>query len=279
MTDRRTLSTLGVVAAAVVAVLIGSGLRAGAVEHSAAHSVDRWADRLEALAPDVPIAYLELAEEIDDERAVGPAAGSDPVAAAERRLVIELYRLAGRLDRSLAPSAARALADLARLESDRRRLRAVAELLEGDRLLRARAPGSQRYADDASGGSLAVRVMVSRAISLIRLGRGSEASELISAADPDVVEVALATWPGGLRGFLEDCERAPSDPTRDALLRQLATETVVLAGDRADWSAIARSGTGDPVAEIDLDRVDELFGSGQIRPWWRDGTWTDDSES
>ncbi len=262
-------------APALVAVQrAGSAARGGLDVDVRTAIAGRWGERLAALAPDEPMAYLELAEEVDDARAVGPAADGDPVAAAERGLARRLFGLAGVLEPRLAPSAARAIADLVVDPRVRRRLLVVAELLEGDRILRGRPPRLEGVpAGRGTAAAPEVLRAISAAIADYRLGDGEAALERLAGLPADAVEAALAPWPGGRAGFEQDCRRRPGGATVRRLLAELSAELRMLEGDGADWAAIVRSGGGVPLEEPDLGDLAGLFGVDASRVLYRDGRW------
>ncbi len=171
---------------------------------------ERWGRRLAELDPSRPLAYLELAEEIDDARLLGPAAAGDPVARAERGLVLRLCGLAARLDSAIAPAAARAVADLSEDARERRRLLAVADLLEGDRLLRGREVRIEGVPTGRGGAAPSeVLLAASEAIARQRRGEGERALDPLARHPRDQVAAVFEPWPGGLAGFEQDCRRRP----------------------------------------------------------------------
>jgi hypothetical protein len=234
----------------------------------------RWGDRLSALTPDAPRDYFELAEEINDLRAIGPGAVGDPLAEAERVLVRRLFALAGRLDPSLTAAAARAIADITEDGRDRRRLLVVAELVEGDRVLQGRAPRIEGVPTGrGADASPAVLRAVSSSIARYRRGEGEAALTELADVPESTLAAVFEPWPGGLRGFQADCRRRPGVPTVRRLLTELSAERRMLEGDGADWAAIVRAGGGAPLEEVDVSDLDRLFGVDAARPQWRDGAW------
>ncbi len=235
---------------------------------------ERWGRRLEGLEPSRPLAYLELAEEVDDARLLGPTAATDPVAAAERDLVLRLCFLAARLDSSIAPAAARAVADLTEDPRERRRLLAVADLLEGDRLLRGREVRIEGVPTGRGGAApREVLLAASEAIARIRRGEGERALESLTRHPRDQVAAVFEPWPGGLAGFEQDCRRRPGGLSLRRLRLELAAERRMLEGDAADWVSIARTGGGEPLEEVDAGDLERLFPVDAGRPRWRNGAW------
>ena len=154
---------------------------------------EQWEQRLEALSPADPMAYLELAEEVAD------GAGDESQIALARHL----FGLAGALDpRRLGRSSCLAIADLEPNEYAKRRLLALGALL--DRRpggLGAQQPGTveEIHAEAA--------LAVSEAISFYRSGDGVRALKLLRR--PGAMDL-LETWGevvfhGGATRFVEDC--------------------------------------------------------------------------
>ena len=293
--DGRRMKLVGLIvacaAAAMVAAGPATGPRAGAMAASGTADLlqrrapateadarqrleQRWGDRLRTLDPARPMAYFELAEEIDDRRRIGPAAAGDAVARAERELVRELFALAGRLDPSLTSAAARAIADLTADVRERRRLLVVADLLDGDRILRGRAPRIEGV-PTGRGSAAPAEVLrsASAAIARYRRGDGEASLEAIAGHPREQVQAAFAPWPGGLAGFEQDCRRQPGGVRVRRLLAELSAELRMLEGDGADWAAIVRAGGGAPLEEVDVTDLDRLFAIDAAKTIWRDGGW------
>lgn len=235
---------------------------------SAESIADRWGDRLQALEPSRPMAYFELAEEIDDRRASASSTGRS-----ELELVRRLYGLAGALDERLRPGSLRALADLTRRDGERRRMLAMAELLEGDRRLRGRAP---RFTGElARIRPLSVPDMSRfvEAMAARRIGDDEAATEAFEAIDPDLAAILLESWPGGPPGFVLSLQ-SDRTVTTDAQLRQeLALEIAVLLGPSTGWTDALLGGSRQSLVEVDLDDAVALLGVNTERPRWRDGAW------
>ena len=235
---------------------------------------ERWGRRLAGLDPSRPLEYLELAEEGDDARLLGPSAATDPVAAAERDLVLRLCFLAARLDAAIAPAAARAVADLTEDPRERRRLLAVADLLEGDRLLRGRDVRIEGVPTGRGGAApREVLLAASEAIARNRRGEGERALEPLTRHSRDQVAAVFEPWPGGLAGFEQDCRRRPGALSLRRLRLELSAERRMLEGDAADWVSIARTDGGEPLEEVDAGDLERLFPVDATRPQWRNGVW------
>ncbi len=223
-----------------------------------------WTRRLETLNPDDPMAYFELAEEIAD------ASTDEPHRALARRL----FALSGVLDRQrLGRSACLALADLEADEHTKRRLLALAALLD------ERAGGlAQGSAGRTSYYQLAEALAVSEALSFYRKGQGAKA--LASLRTPGAVEILdayPAVFRGGAERFIEDCRlyRKSRKPTlsEQARVEMLRVEAALLWGDDRSWSGELLLTEGRPLIEVDPDRLDSSFGVDAAQPCYRDGRW------
>ncbi len=251
---RRTVITFGLVCALAVA--------AWAVPD--AWGPDTWLNCLERLDPDDPMAYFELAEEIAD------ASDDQP----HRQLARHLFALAGVLDPPrLGRSACLALADLERDEHAKRRLQALAALLDERAGGLGRGPaGETTYYDRAAA------LAVTEALSFYRRGNGAKA--LASLRAPGAMEI-LDAYPvvfrGGAGRFVEDCRlyrgsRRPLISEQD-LIRLLQFEAALLAGEQRSWSGELLLTGGRPLIEVDPDRLELSFGVNASKPCFGDGTW------
>jgi hypothetical protein len=247
------------VLAALVAV---QGLRGPSTAAPPA-AADREA-RLAALDPLVPLDYFELAEEIAD----------SAVTADDRGLARTLFGLAGTLDRSLARSAALALAATSRDEAEARRLLAVAALVDergGASLLEAVTPPSA-----------AAAVGLSEAFSHFRRGQGSRALGSLKNPETDaLLERFGPALTGGAARFREDCKafrggmRPELPPTERRNLLAIEEAALAAAGSSKDrtWSSILVETADRPLLEVDAERLAEAFGVDPTRPYWRSGRW------
>jgi hypothetical protein len=244
------------VTCATIGVLAGALLAAG-----------RWDDRLEALRPERPLAYLELAEEVADE--------SDD--AAGRALARRLFALAGILDpEGLGRSAALALADLEDEDLPRRRLLALAGLLGREGLAPSEPVDTE--ADLGPEHTFAAVMSVTEAFSEYRRGRGPQA--LSALRDPGataLLESCDHLLPGGAHRFIEDCrlyrgQLRPSLSDR-SLARMLRLELALLSGRKRTWSGDLLLRTGAPLLEVDPDQIEATLGVDGSRPYYRDGGW------
>lgn len=248
-----------------LAMLIGALLLPGGGDATqgagASRDIQRWQSRLEALRPEQPLGYLELAEEIAD------AAADD----AELALARRLFGLAGLLDPyRLGRSACLALADLEPGEQDTRRLLALAALLSGGPIWLA-------VDQDAEPAATAV-VAVADTLSHFRQGHGSRAQAALRR--PGARELLLDhehILRGGIKRFDEDCklyrnQRRPSQSEAE-LTRLLRFEAALLAGPDRSWSGELLLGAGRPLIEVDPDRLQDAFGLDASRPLYRNGRW------
>ena len=223
-----------------------------------------WTDRVETLDPDDPMAYFELAEEIADSSADG----------ARRDLARHLFALSGVLaPQRLGRSACLALADLEEDEHSKRRLLALAALLD-ERAggLIVGPAGETAYYDQPSV------LAVTDALSFYRTGNGAKAvSALRSPSAKQILDTYDSIFRGGSKRFIEDCRlyrgsRRPviADPDRVLLLR---FEAGLLAGDDRSWSGELLLNGGRPLIEVDPDRLESSFGVNAGQPCYRDGRW------
>jgi hypothetical protein len=228
-----------------------------------------WTDRLEALRPGVPTAYFELAEEVADQ------ADDD----AERSLARHLFALAGVLDRErLGRSACLALADLAEGEHDRRRLLALASLLGRGGIGQTSLTLAGAGMSEAPAPTAVLAL--TEAFSQYRRGRGSQA--LAALRQPGAMDLLRACdpyLPGGANRFLEECRSfrgrvRPSLSQADEI-RMLRLEMALLAGSDRPWSSALLYGRGQPLIEVDPDRLEETLGVDGSHPLYRNGRWVE----
>lgn len=253
--------------------MIGSGAPAFAAAVAAALALcpapaaaDAWRDelarRLGSLAPERPVEYLELAEDVVDRAAAGTSKAAD-LALARR-----LAALAGAIDpQRTGRSAALLLAELAEADADRARMAAVASFLDP-------APDAR---EETALETDAVLSLV-RAFSHYRRGEAQRARDAIARGGaaalldrhPEILQ-------GGAARFRADCDAmrnagAPAmSPQQVDALQALASGT--LAGAPRTWSeAIARGGLA-PLAEVDVAQPEAVFGVDPAECLWRDGSW------
>ncbi len=256
--SRSGRGSLSAPATALVVLVFGLAVPDGVAEPGP------WTDRVETLDPDDPMAYFELAEEIADASADGP----------RRELARHLFALSGVLaPQRLGRSACLALADLDGDEHSKRRLLALAALLD-ERAggLIVGPAGETAYYDRASV------LAVTNALSFYRTGNGAKAvSALRTPSAKQILDTYDSIFRGGAERFIEDCRlyrgsRRPviAEPDRMILLRFAAA---LLAGDDRSWSGELLLNGGRPLIEVDPDRLESSFGVDAGKPCFRDGRW------
>lgn len=228
-----------------------------------------WSARLAALDPARPVDYFELAEEIAD----GATGESD------KQLARHLFGLAG----TLAPdtfgrSAALAQASLASDERQRRTLLALASLL-----------------DVSSGGSPVAAqrrrvvgthaVALSEAFSHLRRGQGPRAlTELKSPEVSALLDEYGLRLPGGPDRFRDDCRSYKGGVRpmlqRDHVLLMWEIEEAILSAAvppseerQLSWSTALVETNSRPLLEVDVHKLETMFGVDPSRPLWRKGQW------
>lgn len=244
-----------------------SGRRASSPS-AASQSSASWTARLEELRPAQPLAYFELAEEISD-------AGTLP---SDRGLARHLYALAGALDPPhLGRSACLALADLEENEQAKRRLLALASLLgagESSLATPLQAPAAN------GAGAPAAALAVAQAFSHYRAGNGAQAlAALRTPGATELLKQHERLIPGGLNRFLEDCKvyKGQLRPTLSSgdITRMLRFELAILTGPERSWSSELLLSAGQPLVEVDPDRLEESLGVDASRPYYRNGRWVE----
>lgn len=270
----------------------------GVVQEARAKEVYRV--RLEALTPDRPVAYFELAEEV---LAGGVSTGS-------RDLAVELLVLAYELDRidggtaQTAASAAIALASMPGSYSTRQWLLATAERLDP----RQRPPAWLRpphiETEESNGYQIAV------ALGLVRSGQGGLARQVL--ARPDVAGAVEAMdrtlrmmgLTGGTDGLKREAQRWPCREcgnerivrkvvggapeyhicsncggmpgprlTRGELASQLRIESLLLTGRQRAWAAQIATDGGAPLLDPDPASLADMYRIDVTKALFRDGDW------
>jgi hypothetical protein len=255
---------LGCLLATMLVVLVAPAVIGAQSHDDAVSGVARWTTRLESLAPETPMAYFELAEEVAD------GAESD----AEKQLARELFALAGTLDSvRLGRSACLALADLSEQSAQRTRLLILASML------------NQRSGFDPISIELRSRVPdrdvaqeICEGLAYYRTGYGRRALQRLD--DPEAVAILrqyARQLPGGINRILEDCEhyRGGNRPIlmEMEINRLLQFEASLLAGDDLQWSEALLLNGDAPLPEVDPQRLQDAFAINAQRVYWRDGRW------
>ena len=248
-------------AVAAPIMLIGLGLSSA----PRASSVD-WDQRLEQLRPQEPAKYLELAEEVAD------AATNE----GDRDLARQLFSLAGALEpERLGRSACLALADMEENPQARKRLLALAALLPG--------VGGASVAESSESNadwSQAAAAAVGEAMSYYRRGDGERALAALKQPGADALLQRFSNMlPGGYQRFIEDCkvyrgQQAPTLSSAD-VIRMLRFESSILAGRDRAWSSELLLSAGQPLIEVDPQRLEESLNVDLRRPLYRSGRWVE----
>ncbi len=252
--------------------------------------------RLAALEPGHPEAYLELGEEV-------LALGADDLARRLFALAYELARTGGQ-DPATQTSACIALADTARFERERRWLWSIARLIEP----RYNMPDWGRTTRQDITPRAALRAATT--LGLLRAGEGNRARELLR--DPAVRDVftryaglLTGTGPGDVLSILDEqadrwpCPECRNDrvvrTTRDGqtvsvrcftcrgnpgwelgeqgFLSTLRFESRVLAGVQRSWGAQLAADLAEPLRDPDPAAVCPAVGIDPSRSVYRDGAW------
>ncbi len=226
-------------------------------------SIANWTLRLEQLDPARPLKYFELAEEIADE-----ADNTELLDVARH-----LFALSGALDtQRLGQSSALALADMEQDRTAKRRLLALASLLD---------PFSTGSMGGVADRRMTVESLqsIGEILSLYRNGRGPQAIAILT--DSDVAAVLQRhghLLPGGYNQFLQDCRIYKADLrpklTDGELIRMLQLEAALLAGDERRWASDLLVEGKDPLIEIDPQRIDETLNVDVSKSIYRAGQWT-----
>lgn len=224
---------------------------------------DDWEDRLTALTPDDPAAYFDLAEEIAD-------AAQDEE---DRALARHLFGLAGALDIDrFARSACLALADLNDDPTEKRRLLALARLLD-ERL------GDQGWvtAPGAEAIDAAAALALVESFSYYRRGQGARALALLDDGGGAALFARYADAIGGEARFRENARRyrgGESPVKSDAEVGEmLLLESGLLAGGGRSWSADLLLHRGRTLVEVDPERIGEALGVDPSRSVRRNERW------
>jgi predicted RNA-binding Zn-ribbon protein involved in translation (DUF1610 family) len=290
----------GLISGALVIVL-ATGWASAQNDPPREPAASRFRERLEALQPADPGGYYRLGEEVKDS-AASPQ---------EQRLAVELFVLAFALDHArpeggdrLAASSCLALADLARVEQDRRWLVALARAMDPRRtppewLARPTLPTPDSAA-----------YQVCTAMGYVRSGDGARARQLL--ARPEVKaglerrDLLLSRMgvPGGARGILREAERWPcpdcgnervlrrgrgetaegrvcprcgGNPgpalTVEEMVAHLRFESYLLRGEQRSWAAQLAVEGSTPLLDPDPAGVAPTFLVDTRLVYWRNGHW------
>lgn len=252
----------------IAASLIALASLHGAANGYRTHADDGpWSDRLETLEPDDALTYFELAEEVAD------AAESE----SEHELARRLFGLAGVLDSErLGRSAALALADMADDTDEKRRLRALADLLG------RRSVGiwwTDSLEDDLASVDTGRALTLAEAMGYYRRGEGARALNLLRRDGMDqALEVYARRLPGGPDRILEEVRtyrtgRSRPNLSDSQITMMMRLEVAMLAGEDRPWSADLAATGGRRLLEIDPQRLEAAFSVDAERPYYRNGRW------
>jgi hypothetical protein len=266
-----------------------------------------WKERLEALHPGNPAAYLELGEEIQGTPPEAATTGAQ--AAALRRLVIELYTLAFEIDRTrpgmhaTAGSAARALASLSARGEERRWLEAVSRTLDRQQapppwMARPEVPSVESEAFRAatcvglirSGDGIQARKLLERPevrsllersnLLLERLGFSGGSDRLFREAErwpcPTCANQRVTKRAGSPNDprLCTNCDGVPGPKLSDSeLLALLQFESWLLDGRQRSWAAQTTADAGAPLRDPDPAGVAGTFRVDASKVYWRRGAW------
>ena len=218
--------------------------------------------RLEALDPNDPQAYFELAEDLAE------GVRGRPNVSVSRRL----FGLAGRLDpEKYAASAALALASLESDAIQATKLRAAATLLPGGGGLNTVRRGGRVDAEMA--------LSISEAFGAFSSGRPTPLRRLL--ADRSVRRV-LESWddvlPGGVDWLQAAADDRPGARTLDPRERLsiIHLELSLLERGHPDWSTLLVIEGDPPLLEVDASRLETmLLDEERLRPLRRNGRWVE----
>ncbi|MGE3107383.1 MAG: hypothetical protein AB7G11_01875 [Phycisphaerales bacterium] len=265
-----------------------------------------WSAPLSALAPEQPIGYFLLAEEVASE------AGDVESVNLARRLFVLAYELNQRADvatrvPTLPTSVCLALASIATRDDERRWLLALAqsfsEPLGFGPADASAAPTAPREAP------VDIRLDAASVLGLCRAGDARRAETLLEK--PGVydllrqVDVSRGTmfsiesfiersrrdWPvcpqcrnrravpsGGKNGQMTLCDTCRGTPgvrlTDVELIYQLRVESALLAGTQRSWAAQLFTDGGAPLRDLDAGDLAATYDVDAAKPFWRQGTWT-----
>ena len=267
--------------------------------------------RLASLMPSDPMAYFELAEEL--------AIEADDIAATQ--LAQHLYVLSFELARTggnnrLAASACLGLAELSRLDRERRWLLALAGIVDparGNRVGRGRsADGATLPTFDAATGLRAAEVLGE-----VRAGNGRQASELLESdatrrvlerysvllgrpgggSSMNRIESHARDWPDnrcfgqrvvkerstGQEVVIDRCPHCGGNPGPDLsiveLVGHLRFESHLLNGVQRSWSAQLWADGGAPLRDPEPDDLAPAFRIDPAKAEYRGGEWVEPDRS
>ncbi|HED54512.1 MAG TPA: hypothetical protein ENJ00_09990 [Phycisphaerales bacterium] len=266
----------------------------------------RFADRLERLAPDDPLAYFELAEDVTD-----VAGGIEDTRLAQRLYVLALSLSLDnpRADREagfpIAASSCLGLAALERSDDRQRWLRALAGRLDARYAIR------RWDVPERSDQNHEVPLLAAEAIGLVLSGDGALARDRLD--DPRVAALLDRTrdvldrpgtkasltalmqeaqiWPcpecgnvravpdrnegGRARRLCSTCRGNPGPVLDDqSFAAYISYQSVLLQGVQHSWSAELAVGGGKPLIDPEPEEVAPAYEIDPAKVYFRFGQWT-----
>ena len=220
--------------------------------------------RLAALSPDDPRAYFELGEEVAD-----VAEDIDT-----RQLARELFSRAAVINpKTFGRSAALALADLETKQTRKRRLLALAHLLD-DRQDTPNWLASESFRQDIPADAA---LELSEVFSFYRRGMGSRVESKLADSNAGKLLKQIAPAIGGERRFLENATRYRTGispiKTDNELMTMLQLEIAMLAGENRPWSSELLLRGGRTLVEVNPERLADSFEVDGDALYYRNGDW------
>lgn len=256
-----------------LSLICGEGISLSAREtqsNQLLSETDRWTTRLESLHPDNPMDYFNLGEEVADQVQNEK----------ERELARRLFALAGVLDTPrLGRSACLALAAIEKENHIKRRLLAMASLLSSTGGGGGSGSGLGLLSrGDVGGFSESTAITITEAFSYYRRGLGSRAlSQLRKPGAEEMLKTLDHLLRGGSARFLEDCKlyngQVKPTLTEFNLVKMLTVELAILSGSERSWASELLLSRGQPLIEIESDRLDQVLGVDPSRCVFRGGRW------
>ena len=230
-----------------------------------------WSERLHALSPGDPLAYIEIAEEMVDSAQSAELRNATEL----RQLARHLFGLAGAIDpETFGRSACFALAAMSDDEQEKARFRMLADWLPGRDVLHSWTAAERDEKQVTPGMALAL----SEALGFYRQGHGNRALSLLEKHDLEaMLERFGDLLPGGPERFLEDCRHytGGKKPTifEGGIARMLILESALLSGTERSWAGEVLLTSARPLVEIDPAQLDEALGVDATKPYFVNGQW------
>ncbi|TVQ30592.1 MAG: hypothetical protein EA376_12065 [Phycisphaeraceae bacterium] len=270
-----------------------------------AQDVPDLESRLGALAPENPLAYFELAEEVAYE--------SDTPEGLD--LARRLFALAFELDRRahdradagpLGASVCLALADLSTSSSERRWLHALAGTMERRdepvdwSVLAPRGPTREASFQVSEAMGLYRAGEYRRARNILDNPEATETlhryraliqNEIVGITHRTQVETACRECrnrrivrsqhdSAGAQRLCYTCGGNPGPQlTDEQIVEHLRFESILLSGVQRSWAAQIVVDRGAPLRDLDPDELAPLMNADPDRPYWRQGAWVAQPDS